>query len=587
MTAVSMAHYGSPEERVRRILNSTALSRGVTSRAIAAIVAAVSPLAYVAATAQTRPQFEIADVHVSAANTTPNPTMRGGGIRAGMYQIQTATMVDLIKTAYGVDASEVVGGPSWLELDRYDVFAKAPSSAPVETARVMLQALLADRFKLALHRDSRPLPGFALRVGKGGAPKIKKAAGSGGGGCRLRMLYTDAEIAARRQASIQAGENRVILQTYSYACQNLTMAAFAAALRSMAGAQMYFDAGLPVPGPGTGKAVVDQTGISGDWDFSFKYTSRPPASAAASGIEGENISVFDAVENQLGLKLEAAQIPTPVIVVDTVNRKPTDNPPDVAAILQPPLPAAFEVADLRLSDPKAPEVRSRGPLPGGRFEVRNFPLSFLIMIGWGLPTNGALTGAPPWLSSARVDLTAKLPSTNETRGIVGVMDMDAYAPALNALLTERFKLAIRTEQRPVPGYALVAAKPKMRKADPSMRTKCFEGPGADGKDPRVSNPLLSRLVTCQNITMTEFVEQLPRLSGAYLRNQMLVNDSGIEGAYDFTLSFSAPPAQSGPVLDGLTLFEAMEKQLGLKLEKRNISMPVPVLDHIESKPVEN
>ena len=211
--------------------------------------------------------------------------------------------------------------------------------------------------------------------------------------------------------------------------------------------------------------------------FQFQYFTSP------GSPDGEDITIFDALDKQLGLKLEPAKVPTPVIVVDSVNRQPTDNPPEVKAILPPPAPAEFEVADLRLSDPNAPEVRSRGPLPGGRFEVQNFPLNFLITIAWGLPSNGVLQGKPAWLDSARVDLTAKLPSTGATRDIAGVVDMDAFVPALKALLTERFKIAIHTEQRPVPGYALVALKPKMRKADPSLRTKCFEGPGADGKDP--------------------------------------------------------------------------------------------------------
>ncbi len=390
-----------------------------------------------------------------------------------IYRIQIATMVDLIKTAYGVDAEKVVGGPSWLELDRYDVFAKGPDPTSQDTARVMLQSLLADRFKLVLHRDSRPLPGFALTMGKGGAPKLKRADGSGSTGCKFTPQLTDAEIRARREALTQAGDNSFILQTYLYACQNMSMAAFAQALRGAAGAQQYLDTG----------AIADRTGLSGEWDFNFKYSQKVPANA--SGVDGESITIFDAVEKQLGLKLEAAKIPTPVIVVDSLNRKPTDNPAEVKAILPPPPPAAFEVADLRLSDPNAPEVRSPGPQPGGRFEVRNFGLKALIRIGWGL--NGLdLTGAPAWLESARVDLTAKLPSTNSTREIAGVADIDAFGPALKALLTERFKIAIHTEQRPVPGYALIAAKPKMRNADPSLRTKCFEGPGADGKDPRSS-----------------------------------------------------------------------------------------------------
>ena len=187
---------------------------------------------------------------------------------AAIYQIQTATMVDLIKTAYGIDAEKVLGGPSWLELDRYDVYAKGPAATSAETANLMLQSLLADRFKLQLHKDSRPLPGFALTVRKGGTPKLKQADGSGSTGCKLTFLYTDAELGARRQALIQAGENPVTLQTYLYACRNVTMAAFAEGMRGMAGAQQYFDTG----------AVVDQTGLSGEWDFSFKYTAKgsPP-----------------------------------------------------------------------------------------------------------------------------------------------------------------------------------------------------------------------------------------------------------------------------------------------------------------------
>ena len=239
-------------------------------------------------------------------------------------------------------------------------------------------------------------------------------------------------------------------------------------------------------------------------------------------------------------------------------------------------------------------------MPGGRFEVRNYPLKTLIQMGW----DASLTGAPAWLDSARVDLTAKLPSTAATREITGVVDYEAFHPALKALLTERFKVAIHMEQRPVPGYALMAAKPKMRKADPSRRTKCFEGPGAwTGRTQAVSNPLLSRLVTCQNMTMPEFAKQLqfPGLAIGYIIRAEVLDATGIEGACDFTLSFSnagmssaqpamgaaaGPPVASDP--DGLTtLFDALEKQLGLKLEKRNIPAPVAVLDHIEKKPADN
>jgi uncharacterized protein (TIGR03435 family) len=429
------------------------------------------------------------------------------------------------------------------------------------------------------------MPGFALKAGK--APKLKRANGSGSSGCTSTALYTDAELGARRQAATQAGEKPVILQTYLHTCRNITMTAFAEGMRNMAGAQQYFDTGI----------VVDQTALNGAWDFDLRYSQKPPPSAAALGVVGEDITIFDAVDRQLGLKLDAARIPTPVMVVDSVNRTPRDNPPGVSAILPTPPPAAFEVATLRLSDPNAPDVRSPGPLPGGRFEVRNFSLKQLIVLAWGL-SGSELTGAPAWLNSARVDITAKLPSTEATREIVGVVDINAFQPALKALLMERFKLAIHTEQQAGSGYALVAAKPRLQKADPATRTKCVEGAGANGRDPRASNPLLSRLVTCRNMTMEEFAKQLPRLSRGYIRSEVL-DATGIKGSHDFALSFSdtvmtqaaMAPAAGGPgatdPVGGLTIFAALEKQLGLKLEKRNIPVPVVVLDHIEETPADN
>ena len=131
------------------------------------------------------PQFESADVHVSAH--TPNPNMRGGGsIRGGRYEIRTANMVDLIRTAYGVEADKVLGGPSWLEWDRFDVIAKAPPATSIETARLMLQGLLADRFKLVVHKDTKPLASYALTSGKG-KPKLKESDGSGETGCKQTL----------------------------------------------------------------------------------------------------------------------------------------------------------------------------------------------------------------------------------------------------------------------------------------------------------------------------------------------------------------------------------------------------------------
>jgi uncharacterized protein (TIGR03435 family) len=537
-------------------------------------------------TAQAPPAFDIADVHVSPHTLTPN--MRGGILRAGRYEIRTATMVDLIRTAYNMDADKVLSGPSWLESDRFDVVAKAPASTSTETAKLMLQTLLGDRFKLVVHPDSHSLPGFALTVGKGGAPKLKAADGSGETGCKYTIPPPPP-----RPTTAQAGVPVLIVPNYLYECKNMTMAAFAEAMHTMIGAQGYLDTGL----------VTDNTGLKGAWDFNFKYGPRITGPIAALvGADTETTSLFDAVDKQLGLKLDPTKIATPVLIVDSVNRKPTDNPPGVITSL-PEIPAEFEVADIKLSEPGAAPVASQGFQPGGRVNLRNFPLITLINLALNPAGPDMLVGVPKGLDSVRVDLVAKMPSSGLPVANQGI-DLDALRPALKALLIERFKMTLHTEDRPVNAYRLVAAKPKLQKTtDPLMRTGCKEGPGPDGKDPRVGNPLISRLLSCQNMTMAEFAEQLPLRAGGYLRSEVL-DATGLDGAYDFTLSFSAnglpqlvagrgaeaaggATASASDPAGGLSLFEAVNKQLGLKLEQEKRSLRVIVIDHIEEKPTDN
>ena len=83
---------------------------------------------------------------------------------------------------------------------------------------------------------------------------------------------------------------------------------------------------------------------------------------------------------------------------------------------------------------------------------------------------------------------------------------------LQTLMEDRFKLKTHREDRPINAYTLVAASPKLKKADPLLRTGCKEGPGADGKDPRIASPVLNRLVTCQNMTMADFAQELTNLA---------------------------------------------------------------------------
>lgn len=107
----------------------------------------------VAESTDTKPTFEIADVHVSPHRNFPFGDR--GSLRGDRYIVRQATMLDLIAAAYGLDADLVQGGPSWLETDRFDVIAKAPPATSKDTINLMLQSLLADRFKLVTHMGPR------------------------------------------------------------------------------------------------------------------------------------------------------------------------------------------------------------------------------------------------------------------------------------------------------------------------------------------------------------------------------------------------------------------------------------------------
>jgi uncharacterized protein (TIGR03435 family) len=518
------------------------------------------PFAPFAQSIETVPKFAVADVHKSRLATNPYTFLSGGVLRGARYDLRKATMLDLIRIAYGIEADTIYGGPNWLELDRFDIAAKAPPSTPPETVALMLRSLLEDRFKLVLHNDTKPVPAFALSAGRS-KHKMKPAGGSG---------YPDCQY----QPQTASG--------YTIAsCRNMTMDLFAKQLRGMA-----WDY-LP-------NLVVNSTGIDGAWDFDLKWSPRPQGAPG----NAERISIFDAVDQQLGLTLGLQNIPTPVTVVDHVNENPTNNPPGVAELL-PAREVEFEVADVKPSRPD--EQRSFGVTPGGGLEARGIELKILISTAWDVDwdhANELIAGIPSWADSAPFDINAKAPTAGNgppPRG-TGFIDDEARLMLRN-LLIDRFKLKTHVEERLVNAYTLVAAKPKLRKGDPSNRAHCKEAPVVE-KDPRDLNPRLSRLVACENITMPQFAAQLQKIAADYIPYEV-EDATGLAGAWEFTLNFTpsyqlrnlgnagaAGLAAQDPN-GGLSLFDAMAKQLGLKLEMRKRMIPVVVIDHIEEKPTEN
>jgi uncharacterized protein (TIGR03435 family) len=159
-------------------------------------------------------------------------------------------------------------------------------------------------------------------------PQSDASAAAPGGGT-LMMSGPDGKT-----TTIALGPNSLI----QYKCHNMTMEAFAGALHTMVRASLG-------PNP-----VLDQTGLKGAWNFDVKYTLGFNPFISAS----DRISMPDAIEKQLGLKLEEHPLPVPVLVVDSVDQKPGPNPPGISEALPPTAaPTEFEVADIKPSDPDA------------------------------------------------------------------------------------------------------------------------------------------------------------------------------------------------------------------------------------------
>jgi uncharacterized protein (TIGR03435 family) len=528
------------------------------------------------------PKFEAADVHPSAQ--AAGQQFVRTSTRNGRYEVKAAMMVDLIHIAYGFDADKILGGPNWLELDRFDISAKIPAETSNDMQKQMLRSLIEERFKLVTHKDTKPLATYVLTMGK--KTQLKEAADSGETGCKPKAASgAPTEGSVRIMTMNQDGQSTVINlgpgMTIQYQCRNLTMEAFAASLRGLMGANL---------GP---NAVVDETGLKGKWDFDLSFSMALFGPMASD--TGERVTIFSAVEKQLGLKLEEKPIPTPVLVVDSVERRPTANPPGTADLL-PPAPAAteFEVGTIKPTD--ASTRMSRFMIqPGGRVMIEGMPLQFIINRAFNTNNNQAVVGLPSSMAMDRYDVVAKLPA--DVAPFVGQGDMDAVSKPLLALVTDRFQMKYHTEDRPVAAYSLTAGKPKIKKADPAGRIFCRN------TNAPAPAPPGTREIRCQNVTMAQFAERLQ-----YQTQELswpVEDATGLEGTWDLDLTFSmragmsfggrggdaggginAVPSASDPTGE-LTLFEAIEKELGLKLEKQKRTLPVVVIDHIGPKPTDN
>lgn len=526
------------------------------------------------------PKSIIADVHPSS---TPHMFAAdfGGVLSEGRYAIRDATMLKLIKEAYDVNQDDIAGGPGWMSYDIFDVIFKVPAGTTPSTVRPILQSVLADRFGLVVHHDTRPMPRWVLTVGEGG-PKLKASNGSGESGCK------------RLQGPGMGGPiTPGSFPNFKVACHNLTSAAIAENLSPLA--RDYLN-----PNIDSDHQIIDATKLQGSWDFDLEWSLR--------GAPGANhITIFEAVSQQLGLKLSERNFPEPVLVVDKVNRRPTDNPPAVAKMLAIP-PPRFEVASVKPADPSKRQFM--GILYTGGSQVHaGGTLRFLIGLAYQIPfrsENDLVVGLPKSADSQRWDILAKLPSTGEgapntaAGGRPRPPALSVAAEMLRGVLLDQFELKAHTENREVAVWALTlrSGPPKMKRADDSERTGCnadFTAPTPPGN--------IGHMMRCTNESMAQLVENLQQMAGSSF-DHPLVDATGLKGGWDFLLGWTptsqyqrlAPPSPGQPagspiasdpsVPGDVPIFDAVERQIGLKLVKEKRSIPVIVVDHVDEQPIE-
>jgi uncharacterized protein (TIGR03435 family) len=246
---------------------------------------------------KTPTEFEVVNIHLSRPDEKEDFRLANGRIDA-----KAVLLRDMLAFAYDVEDDWIRGGEKWLESDRYDIVAKTQPTESSDTLRVMVQSMLADRFKLKVHKEAQPVTVHGLTVNK--------------------SKLQDADPNSRSECVRRAVDGALTLT-----CTNTTMAQFATKIRDVA--RGYLE-----------HPVVDLTGLKGGYDFTVAWAprnrvmgaGRPGESAGADSSpvpvavdRPVGLTLYEAVSRQLGLKLATQKHPMQVVVIDHMERTPTEN----------------------------------------------------------------------------------------------------------------------------------------------------------------------------------------------------------------------------------------------------------------------
>lgn len=246
----------------------------------------------------TRPAFdafEVATIHPTAPDWTGGRFVRM--LSADRLAARNYALKALIAFAYDLHPKAISGGPAWIESDRYDILAKTPGNVRPNLVEqmAMLRKLLDERFKLTFHRESRELPIYALTVGRSGA--------------KLSESKTSPDATPEGPLPLIFV---IFPQLVKLPAHNASMAELASVLQRTA----------------LDRPVVDQTGLSGRYDFDLEWTPDERQFGGALGRSAADDStkpgIFSAIQQQLGLRLEATRGPVSLLVIDRIAR-PSEN----------------------------------------------------------------------------------------------------------------------------------------------------------------------------------------------------------------------------------------------------------------------
>jgi uncharacterized protein (TIGR03435 family) len=492
------------------------------------------------------------------------------------------TLLRQYQTELQMGPNGIVGGPDWVRTIQWDIRAKVAdsdiaewsklshdSSAPaIERRNATLQAMLADRFKLKTHIETREGTVYALVVAKGG-PKLKP-------------LTSDAPT----QIVMNIGPGHI-------SSERMTIADVARFLTLQLGYH-----------------VIDKTGMTGDYDIALNWTPDQGA-ANASGIdtgtpsESFGPSIFTAVQEQLGLRLEAQKGQVEHLVIESAEKPSVDGAEVAQMSTAPVVPTQTSAAPVAGTAP-APATAAAKPIPfevisirknisqrfsGLKFTPDGFSteqssvIKLLSMLG-----NIDTAALPGWCSTERYDIAAKIAESDiASWQKLGYKEKDL---SIRTMLEDRFKLKLHIETKMESGFELVIAKngSKLKEATPDETypngLKAQDGTPRHGLSMSMSSGGGVSGFSGQAATMEQLTGQLRMFT-----RTPVVDKTGLTGTYDFTLNaVPEPPLTAGdstpPVTDGPSVFSAVQQQLGLKLESASVPVEYLVVDHIE-RPTEN